>query len=118
MVNASLNWTSICGIVLAVWGLIAAPASLAQIKYLIQHNPKRSGADFLRVVFRLAIGFGRFFGSLLVGGIFFFQGWRLDPILQFGVFLLTLGIIFESASGVLSDRKAYKLRKSESQQNN
>ena len=116
MVNASLNWASIGGIVLAIWGLIGAPASLAQVYYLQQYNPRRSKADFLRVIFRLALGAGRFFGLLLAGGIFFFQGWRLDPILQFGVFLLIFGIILESASGMLSDRKAYILRKNESRQ--
>ena len=111
MVNASLNWASILGIVLVIWGLIAAPASLAQINYLIRHKPNRKKIDYIKVAFRLAIGVGRLFGSLLVGGIFFFQGWRLDPILQLGVFLLTFGVILESASGVLSDRKSYLLRK-------
>ena len=111
MVNASLNWASILGILLVIWGLIAAPASLAQINYLIRHKPNRKKIDYIKVAFRLAIGVGRLFGSLLVGGIFFFQGWRLDPILQLGVFLLTFGVILESASGVLSDRKSYLLRK-------
>lgn len=114
MVNASLNWASILGIVLVIWGLIAAPASIAQIGYLIRYKPDRRKIDYLKVAFRLAIGAGRLFGSLLVGGIFFFQGWRLDPILQFGVFLLILGVILESALGVLSDRKSYLLRKAES----
>ena len=113
MVNASLNWASTLGIVLVIWGLIAAPASIAQISYLIRYKPDRRKIDYLKVAFRLAIGAGRLFGSLLVGGIFFFQGWRLDPILQFGVFLLILGVILESASGVLSDRKSYLLRKAE-----
>ena len=111
MVNASLNWTSICGIVLVIWGLIASPAALAQINYLIRYKPNRKKIDYLKAAFRLAIGAGRLVGSQLVGGIFFFQGWRLDPILQFGVFLLTFGVILESASGVLSDRKSYLQRK-------
>ena len=111
----SLNWTSICGLALVAWGLIAAPASLAQISYLIRYNPGRRKIDYLKVAFRLAIGAGRLFGSLLVGGIFFFQGWRLDPILSLAVFLLTFGVILESVSGVLSDRKSYLSRKAESQ---
>ena len=118
MANASLNWASTCGIVLVIWGLIAAPASLAQINYLIKYKPNRRKIDYLKIAFRLAIGVGRLVGSLLVGGIFFFQGWRLDPILQFGVFLLTFGVILESASGVLSDRKQYLLRKAESKKIN
>ncbi|MDZ8238814.1 MAG: Ycf66 family protein [Nostoc sp. ChiQUE01a] len=31
---------------------------------------------------------------LLCGGILFFQGWRLDPILQIQQFLLSLLIIY------------------------
>ena len=38
-------------------------------------------------VFFAAIG-------LLCGGILFFQGWRLDPILQFGQFLLAATTVF------------------------
>ena len=41
MVNASLNWASTLGIVLVIWGLIAAPASIAQISYLIRYKPDR-----------------------------------------------------------------------------
>ncbi len=46
----------------------------------------------------------------LSGGILLFQGWRLDPILQFGQFLLVLGIIFESGLGLASDMKSWRLR--------
>ena len=30
MVNASLNWSSIVGLILAIWGLISAPLAIAQ----------------------------------------------------------------------------------------
>ena len=33
----------------------------------------------------------------------FFQGWRLDPILQFSQFILAVGITFESAPSIASD---------------
>ena len=33
-------------------------------------------------------------GMLLCGGILIFQGWRLDPILSFAVFLLNIMSIF------------------------
>ena len=58
---------------------------------------------------------GRYVFGLLCAGILFFQGWRLDPILQFGVFLLVLGLVAESIYGMSrdgfslhSDRKRYK----------
>ena len=44
------------------------------------------------------------------GGILFFQGWRLDFILQLGVFLLALGIVVESASAVVSDYQKWRPR--------
>ncbi|MED5468860.1 MAG: Ycf66 family protein, partial [Cyanobacteriota bacterium] len=81
MVNASLNWGSIVGIVLAVGGALL---------YFMRSVKPALARDY--DVFFAAIG-------LLCGGVFFFQGWRLDPILQFGVFLLagtTMFFAYES----------------------
>lgn len=71
MVNVGLSWSSIVGIALAVSG---------------------AGLYFLRSVRPgLARDHDIFFAAvaLLCGGILFFQGWRQDPILQFGQFMLT-----------------------------
>ena len=76
MVNASLNWASIVGIVLAVCG--------GGLYFLRSFKPELA-RDY--DVFFSAIG-------LLCGGIFFFQGWRLDPIQQVGIFLLTGSTVF------------------------
>lgn len=46
----------------------------------------------------------------ICGLILFFQGWRLDPILQFAMFLLAIGIIFESATGIIGDYQKWKVR--------
>ena len=70
MVNASLNWASIVGIVLAVGGAFL---------YFMRSFKPALARDY--DVFFAAVG-------LLCGGILFFQGWRLDPILQFCQFLL------------------------------
>ena len=91
MVNASLNWASIVGIVLAVCG--------GGLYFLRSFNPALA-RDY--DVFFAAIG-------LLCGGILFFQGWRLDPILQFGQFLLagtTVFFAYESVRlrGVATDQ--------------
>ena len=91
MVNASLNWASIVGIVLAVCG--------GGLYFLRSFKPALA-RDY--DVFFAAIG-------LLCGGILFFQGWRLDPILQFGQFLFagtTVFFAYESVRlrGVATDQ--------------
>ena len=96
MVNASLNWASIVGIVLAVGGALL---------YFMRSFKPALARDY--DVFFAAVG-------LLCGGILFFQGWRLDPILQFGQFLLagtTVFFAYESVRlrGVTTEqaRRAY-----------
>ena len=76
MVNTSLNWASIVGIVLAICG--------GGLYFLRSFKPALA-RDY--DVFFAAIG-------LLCGGIFIFQGWRLDPILQVSIFLLTGTTVF------------------------
>ncbi|NEQ24120.1 MAG: hypothetical protein F6K28_34345 [Microcoleus sp. SIO2G3] len=76
MVNASIGWSSIVGITLAVAG--------AALYFLRNFKPA------------LARDYDIFFAAvaLLCGGILFFQGWRQDPILQFGQFMLSGAAIF------------------------
>ncbi len=71
MFNASLNWASIVGIALILAGFVPFFKKSISTKY----DP------FLVPIFWLC------------GLILFYQGWRLDPILQFGQFLLA-GVIF------------------------
>ncbi len=111
MVNASINWASLTGIVLAIFGVISAPASIAQIVFVLNRRTENNRASITRSMFILVMGIGRFIGSLLVGGILFFQGWRLDPILQFANFLLVMGLILETSSNVVKDRKEWLSRK-------
>ncbi|MDJ0571022.1 MAG: Ycf66 family protein [Pleurocapsa sp. MO_192.B19] len=76
MVNFGLNAAAILGLVLAVAG---------------------AGLFFLRSIRpELARDYDIFFAAvgLLCGIILLFNGWRLDPILQFGQFLLTGTAIF------------------------
>jgi len=76
VVNASLNWASMVGIVLCVFALA--------LLYLSNQKPGLSrGYDAILSIV-----------CLLCGSILFFQGWRLDPILQFGQFLLAAIVIF------------------------
>ena len=102
MVNASLNWTSLCGIILLIWGLIAAPLAIAQLVIFLKTNNQDS-TNIIKLIYILLVTPFRFIGSFLIGGILFFQGWRLDPILQFGVFGLVFLYLSESFFGFIRD---------------
>jgi len=82
MVNVGLGWSSLVGIALAVSGLA--------LYFLRSFRPK------------LARDHDIFFAAvaLLCGGILFFQGWRQDPILQFGQFLLTASAVFFAVESI------------------
>ena len=82
MVNLGLNFSSLLGIILAVAG--------AGLYFLRTWRPKLARDHD---IFFAAIG-------LLSGGILLFQGWRLDPILAFGQFLLTGSTIFFAVEAI------------------
>lgn len=82
MVNFGLNSGSILGIFLAVAG--------ASLYFLRTMRPELSRDHD---IFFAAIG-------LLCGFILLFQGWRLDPILQFGQFLLTGSAVFFAVESI------------------
>lgn len=82
MVNFGLNSASLLGIFLAVAG-----ASL----YFLRNVRPELARD--QDIFFAAVG-------LLCGFILLFQGWRLDPILQFGQFLLTGSTIFFAVEAI------------------
>ena len=66
MVNASLNWASIVGIILAIWGLISAPLAITQIVMFLQKNNKDS-TSILKTIYIFLVTPLRFIGSLFVG---------------------------------------------------
>jgi len=82
MVNFGLNSASILGIFLAVAG--------ASLYFMRSIRPEVSRDHD---IFFAAVG-------LLCGFILLFQGWRLDPILQFGQFLLTGSVIFFAVESI------------------
>ena len=110
MVNASLNWSSIIGLILLFYGVLSAPLAIAQIFFTLQRRADTSPAVIAKSVVVFMQAAGRFFLLPLCGGILFFQGWRLDPILQFGQFLLAAGLIFESAPSIASDYQKWRFR--------
>ena len=97
MVNASLNWASIVGILLVISGIPLFAFSVSSISRI-----SSSSSDY---VFRILNLIGLLFIPLLCGGILFFQGWRLDPILQFGQFLLVGHIINLQIALILSEQR-------------
>ena len=82
MVNFGLNSASVLGIFLAVAG--------AGLYFLRTVRPELSRDHD---IFFAAVG-------LLCGLILLFQGWRLDPILQFGQFLLTGSAVFFAVESI------------------
>ncbi|MEW5860273.1 MAG: Ycf66 family protein [Cyanobacteriota bacterium] len=86
MINFGLNSASILGILLALLGVLLIPLGLLlrrpfRVENLIQDS-------VLASVY------------LLCGLILFLQGWRLDPILQFGQLLLTVSSMYLIAKDI------------------
>lgn len=81
-INASLNFSAILGISLAGSGIAL---------YALRSMRPKLARD--QDIFFAAV-------ALLCGGILFFQGWRQDPILQFGQFLLTGTSIFFAVESI------------------
>ena len=96
MINASLNWGSIAGLLLLALWIPALVVSLRRFDALIRRDQSRGSVQGLGFGLFLINLAGRTIALPLVAGILFFQGWRLDPILQFGMGLLVFGMIFES----------------------
>ncbi len=110
IVNASLNWASIVGLLVFVYGLAAAPLAPAQTFFTLQRRADTSSAVIAKTLIVSFQALGRAIGPPVVGLIMFFQGWRLDPMLQFSQFILAMGIIFESALSIASDYQKWRNR--------
>ena len=99
MLNASLNWSSLIGLLLMLWSIPSAAMGAFQIFFVLQRRSDTSPQVIIKTIFLVFQSLGRLIGMPLCGSILFFQGWRLDPILQFGVMLLGIGIVVESFGG-------------------
>ena len=103
MVSPSLNFASLFGLALVAYTFPAALAALLSFRVPgIVENEN----NFFRVLSGLW-GFAKAFGRSLclpvAGLIFFFQGWRLAPVLQLVVVILCLGLFAESFSKIVSE---------------
>ena len=90
MVNSALNWASLAGIVLALYAIPASGGAFLQLYFNLNRRVDPSPAVLAKLLMNMAQLAGRLV-LIPAGGILFFQGWRLDPMLQLGVFLLALG---------------------------
>lgn len=111
MVGASLNWASIVGILLLLAALPGAISAGFQIAFLLGRRKDTSTGIVLAAVWRFLMLFARLLLLPLVGGILFFQGWRLDPILQIGVFLLAAGYLSELLMSMVYEYGSWQKRK-------
>ena len=110
MVNLSLNWASISGLLLMALWVPALVVSLRRFDLLMDRDQPSASLQGLRLALFLITLAGRCIALPLVGSILFFQGWRLDPILQFGLNLLVLGTIVESIPSIRADHRALEQR--------
>ena len=89
MVHASLNWASIVGIVLLIGGFVP-------FFWKIESKGK----------YDLLMGFI----AWICGTILFFQGWRLDPMLQFGQILLVGLTVLMCYENIQLRNRLFKLK--------
>ncbi|MEH1884710.1 Ycf66 family protein [Nostoc sp.] len=94
-VNFGVNSGSLLGIIYLLWAIIYLILTVA---WLSQRGTRLRGwalaLYIIQLIFTPIIMF-------LIGTILFFQGWRLDPILQFGQFLSLLLIIYLSIKDIV-----------------
>ncbi|MFN6474111.1 MAG: Ycf66 family protein [Nostoc sp. SerVER01] len=87
-VNFGLNLAGLIGIIYLLLSIVYFLLTLA---WLVQRGTRLRSWSLslyiIQVIFTPIV-------LLLCGGILFFQGWRLDPILQIQQFLLSLLIIY------------------------
>lgn len=110
MVNASLNWASLSGLLLFPVGLIGGVLSGFQIYFNLQRRSDTSPAVILKTTLNVLQALGRLIVMPICGFFLFTEGWRLDPILQFGVILIVMGVCYEIFFGVMSDYMRWRLR--------
>lgn len=89
MVNFGFNFASLIGVVSFVLGLLYFPISIAQLIVSI-----RQSGSIMNIASRIALILVAPSCLMLYGVILIFQGWRYDPIMQFGTFLNELLLIY------------------------
>ncbi|WP_242038082.1 Ycf66 family protein [Tolypothrix sp. FACHB-123] len=94
-VNFGFNIASLLGIIYIIFGIFYM---IFMVTLLFRRASSLNGIAFVIYLLQALLVPSV---MLLVGFIFVFQGWRLDPILQFAQFLLTILIIYFSVKDLL-----------------
>ena len=110
MINASLNWASIVGILLVLLWIPAVISGIFRIGFVLNRRADKSPRVLIKTLLIIFQTIGRAFFIPLAGLVFFFQGWRLDPILQFACALLAGGIAVEMVSSFIDDYLGWRNR--------
>ena len=110
MVNASLNWASIVGILLVLLWIPAVTSGIFRIWFVLNRRADTSPRVLIKTFLIIFQTIGRAFFIPLAGVVFFFQGWRLDPILQFACALLAGGIAAEMVPSFIDDYQGWRKR--------
>tara|TARA_B100000579_G_scaffold286397_1_gene237371 strand:- start:264 stop:644 length:381 start_codon:yes stop_codon:yes gene_type:complete len=110
MVNTSLNWASIIGILMVLLWIPAFISGVFRIWFVLNRRADTSPRILIKLFFIIFQVLGRAFVIPLAGVIFFFQGWRLDPILQFGISLMAIGIAVEIVPSFIDDYQGWRKR--------
>ena len=110
MINASLNWISIVGILLVLLWIPALTTGIFRIWFVLNRRADTSPRVLIKTVLIIFQTIGRAFFIPLAGVIFFFHGWRLEPILQFACALLSVGIAVEMVPSFIDDYQGWRKR--------
>ena len=106
----ALNWTSLSALLLLALWLVSVPSAAFQIWFLLTRRADTTPRVLISTIQRFVTGVGRLVGLPAAGAILFFQGWRLDPILQTAVLLLTFGLVLASSNGIVADYNGWRAR--------
>ncbi len=110
MVNASLNSASIVGILLVLLWIPAVTSGIFRIWFVLNRRADTSPRVLIKTFLIIFQTMGRAFFIPLAGIIFFFQGWRLDPLLQFALAILAGGIVVEMVPSFIDDYQGWRKR--------
>ena len=110
LINASLNWASIAGLFLILIWIPAIASGIFRIWFTLNRKADNTPRVILQTFLIFFLTIGRAFCIPLAGGILFFQGWRLDPILQFSQSLLVIGIVVEMVTSFINDYRNWRSR--------
>ena len=106
----ALNWTSLSALLLLALWLVSVPSAAFQSWFLLTRRADTTPRVLISTIQRFVTGVGRLVGLPAAGAILFLQGWRLDPILQAAVLLLTFGLVLESSNGIVADYNGWRAR--------